>query len=217
MLDLDESQKPPFSQEEIRILGCLMEKQLTTPKSYPLTMNSLMLACNQKTSREPVMTMNEGDVGHIARSLIEFGFITIQNSGRAQRVEHRVRSKLGINQKQQAILAVLFLRRPQTLNEIKTRTERMADFDGIADVQSILDDWMSGENPMVIRLPAEGGRRENRYFHTLGDDDLEALKTEMPASTSSSGSSGRKADCCAELLERIEALEKRLADLEELI
>lgn len=216
MLDLDETQKPPFSKEEIRILGCLMEKQLTTPKSYPLTMNSLMLACNQKTSREPVMNMTEGDVGHITRSLIEFGCVTIQNSGRAQKVEHRMRTKLGINQKQQAILAVLFLRRPQTLNEIKTRTERMADFAGTHEVQEILNDWMEGAKPTVIRLPASSGRREDRYFHTLGDEDLEALQDEAPVSTTAGGSA-RKDNHYDELLERIEALEKRVKDLEEMI
>ena len=216
MLDLDENPKPPFNKEEIRILGCLMEKQLTTPKGYPPTMNSLMLACNQKTSREPVMNMTEGDIGHITRSLIEFGCVTIQNSGRAQKVEHRMRTKLGINQKQQAILAVLFLRRPQTLNEIKTRTERMADFAGVHEVQEILNDWMAGEKPTVIRLPASSGRREDRYFHTLGDEDLETLQDEVPISTSS-GSTARKDNHYDELLERIEALEKRVKDLEEMI
>ncbi len=74
---LDDSAKPPFTPEEVRILGCLMEKQLTTPNNYPLTINSLTLACNQKTSREPVMNLKEGDVGHIARGLVEFGWIVI--------------------------------------------------------------------------------------------------------------------------------------------
>lgn len=212
MLNLDESQKPPFSTEEIRILGCLMEKQLTTPNNYPLTMNSLMLACNQKSSREPVMKMTEGDVGHITRSLIEFGWIIIQNSGRTQRVEHKAALKLKLDQKQQAILAVLLLRRPQTLNEIKSRTERMAEFSGVGEVQQILDDWLAAENPIIIRLPAAAGRREDRYFHALGNEDLKALRSEAPPTAASS--SPRKQDGCAELLERVEALEKRLSELE---
>jgi hypothetical protein len=211
MLNLDEDQKPPFSDEEIRILGCLMEKQLTTPNNYPLTMNSLMLACNQKSSREPVMQMTEGDVGHIARSLVEFGWVIIQNSGRTQRVEHKAALTLKLDQKQQAILAVLMLRRPQTLNEIKTRTERMADFSGAEEVQQILDDWLSAENPLVVRLPAAAGRRENRYFHTLGTEDLEVLQHEAPAATTATP---RKQDCCDELRQRIDALEQRLAELE---
>lgn len=212
MLDIDENQKPPFSEEEIRILGCLMEKQLTTPNNYPLTMNSLMLACNQKSSREPVVKMTEGDVGHITRSLIEFGWIIIQNSGRTQRVEHKAALKLKLDQKQQAILAVLLLRRPQTLNEIKSRTERMAEFSGADEVQQILDAWLAAENPMIVRLPAAAGRREDRYFHTLGNEDLEALRSEAPQTATSAAP--RKQDCCAELLERVAALEKRLAELE---
>lgn len=211
MLNLDEQPKPPFTEEEIRILGCLMEKQLTTPNNYPLTMNSLMLACNQKSSREPMMKMTEGDVGHITRSLIEFGWTIIQNSGRTQRVEHKAALKLKLDQKQQAILAVLMLRRPQTLNEIKTRTERMAEFSGVDEVQQILEDWMSAEPPLVVRLPAPAGRREDRYFHTLSTENLEVLKAETPQSAAPSP---RKQDCCAELAERVEALEKRLAELE---
>lgn len=216
MLAIDEEQKPPFSPEEIRILGSLMEKQLTTPNNYPLTMNSLMLACNQKSSREPVMGMTEGDVGHISRSLIEFGWTTIQNSGRTQRVEHKVRQTLKMTEQQQAILAVLMLRRPQTLNEIKTRTERMADFSGPDEVLSILEDWMTGENPLVVRLSAGAGRREDRYYHTLGDEVLEDVATEA-ASSSTGSSTPRKQACCAELQERVEALEKRLSELEALL
>lgn len=212
MLNLEEDQKPPFSDEEIRILGCLMEKQLTTPNNYPLTMNSLMLACNQKSSREPVMKMTEGDTGHIARSLVEFGWVIIQNSGRTQRVEHKATLKLKLDQKQQAILAVLMLRRPQTLNEIKTRTERMAEFSGAEEVQQILDEWLNAENPLVVRLPAATGRREDRYFHTLGTEDLTALQEEAPATTTAAP---RKHNCCDELRERIDKLEKRLAALEE--
>ncbi|MEZ5538207.1 MAG: YceH family protein [Thiolinea sp.] len=211
MMSLDEDQKPPFSDEEIRILGCLMEKQLTTPNNYPLSINSLMLACNQKSSREPVMKMKEGDVGHIARSLVEFGWVTIQNSGRTQRVEHKAALKLKLDKKQQAILAVLMLRRPQTLNEIRTRTERMAEFSGTEEVQQILDNWLKADKPLVVRLPAAAGRREDRYFHTLGTEDLEALQNEAPATSTAAS---RRQDCCEELLERIEALEKRLAELE---
>lgn len=216
MLDFDDEQpKPPFDAEEIRVLGCLMEKQLTTPNNYPLTMNSLLLACNQKSSREPVMNMTEGKVSHIAKALIEEGWTTIQNSGRAQRVEHKVSSKLELSQQQQAILAVLMLRRPQTLNEIKSRTERMAEFSSIAEIQQILDDWLNAEQPLVIRLPASAGRREDRYFHTLGDEDLTALQEEVPSSTSPK-TSRSQADYTA-LEARVTELEQRLSELEKLL
>ncbi|MEZ5453438.1 MAG: DUF480 domain-containing protein [Thiothrix sp.] len=209
----DEPQKPPFSAEEIRILGCLMEKQLTTPNNYPLTFNSLVQACNQKSSREPVMNLTEGKVGHIAKNLVEEGWAIIQNSERAQRVEHKVSRRLQLNQKQQAILAVLLLRRPQTLNEIKTRTERMADFTSTDEIHDILDAWITAENPLAIRLPAGTGRREDRYFHTLGAENLDDLQEE-PATYTTTQSSAERQDCCSRLEARIAELEQRLAALE---
>ncbi len=227
MHNSDAPVKPPFSAEEIRILGCLMEKQLTTPNNYPLTMNSLMLACNQKTSREPLMNLKEGDVGHITRSLIEFGWVIIQNSGRAQRVEHKMHRTLKLNQQQQAVLAVLMLRQPQTLNEIKTRTERMAEFNGVQDILSLLEAWMAGDQPLVIRLPASQGRREDRYYHTLGTDDAQALQAELSAmSEQSFDSPATAADTQTsvidnatyeELVTRMNQLEQRVATLESLL
>lgn len=214
----EDVQKPPFSAEEIRILGCLLEKQLTTPNNYPLTLNALMQACNQKSSREPIMNLNEGKVSHIAKTLVEDGWAIIQNSERAQRVEHKASRRLNLNPKQQAVLAVLLLRRPQTLNEIKTRTERMADFASTDEIQRILDAWISADNPLAIRLPAGSGRREDRYFHTLGTEKREDLQEE-PAShpTTPSASANRQQDCCAHLEARIAELEQRLSTLENLL
>ena len=213
MQTLDESTKPPFSAEEIRILGSLMEKQLTTPNNYPLTINSLMLACNQKTSREPLMNLKEGDVGHIARSLIEFGWIVMQNSGRAQRVEHKMQRKLNLTQQQQAVLAVLMLRRPQTLNELKLRTERMAEFKQPEEIRTLLEAWLNADQPLVIKLPPQAGQREERYYHTLGTESFETLQTE--AATAKQPEANVMDDSLYEsLLKRIEDLERRLEDLE---
>lgn len=214
MLLDDEPSKPPFTAEELRVLGCLMEKQLTTPNNYPLTMNSLVLACNQKSSREPVMNLTEGKVAHTAQDLVESGWAVIQNSGRAQRVEHKANRQLKLDQKQQAILAVLILRRPQTLHEIKTRTERMADFDNMEEIQEILDTWLTDEEPLVVRLPAAAGRREDRYYHTLGTEELEALQAETPAAAATSQASPARNHCCEELQARVDELEQRLAILE---
>lgn len=213
MQTLDESTKPPFSAEEIRILGSLMEKQLTTPNNYPLTINSLMLACNQKTSREPLMNLKEGDVGHIARSLIEFGWLVMQNSGRAQRVEHKVQRKLNLTQQQQAVLAVLMLRRPQTLNELKLRTERMAEFKQPEEIRTILEGWLKTEKPLVIKLPPQAGQREERYYHTLSTESFETLQTE--AATSKQPEANVMDESLYDgLLKRIEDLERRLDYLE---
>ncbi|MGB3918707.1 YceH family protein [Thiothrix litoralis] len=210
----DEQPRPPFSAEELRILGCLMEKQLTTPASYPLTFNSLTNACNQKSSREPVMNLTEGVVGHTAKVLVEGGWTAIQYSERAQRVEHQVERRLKLNRKQQAILCVLLLRRPQTLNEIKTRTDRMADFASTDEIREILEAWMADAKPMVVRLPAGGGRREDRYFHTLGTETLDELQTTEPASPSTNHSGTARQDYYAQLEARVADLEQRLASLE---
>lgn len=210
----DEQPRPPFSAEELRVLGCLMEKKLTTPASYPLTFNSLTNACNQKSSREPVMNLEEGMVGRTAKVLVEGGWTAIQYSDRAQRVEHHVDRCLKLNRQQQAILCVLLLRRPQTLNEIKTRTERMADFTHTDEIREILEAWMMASKPLVVRLPAGAGRREDRYFHTLGTETLDELQTTEPASVSVSRPSAPSQDRYAQLEARIAELEQRLAALE---
>lgn len=213
MSTFDDTQKPPFSIEEIRILGSLMEKQLTTPNNYPLTINSLMLACNQKTSREPIMNLKEGDVGHIARSLIEFGWIVMQNSGRAQRVEHKVQRKLNLTPQQQAVLAVLMLRRPQTLNELKMRTDRMAEFKQAEEIRTILESWLKTEQPLVVKLPPQAGQREERYYHTLGTESLETLQAEAYA-TKLPETHEANESLYESLLKRIEDLERRVEHLE---
>ncbi len=212
----DDSQpKPPFTAEELRILGCLLEKQLTTPNNYPLSFNSLTLACNQKSSREPIMNLTEGMVGHTAKDLVEMGWATIQNTERAQRVEHKVARHLKLTPKQQALLAVLLLRHPQTLNELKTRTERMANFTNTEEIKAILDAWMQGEKPLIRYLPASG-RREARYFHTWSMESVEQLQQELVTSEDNLGEANHatvKADY-AQLEARVAELERRLAALE---
>ncbi|HMT94536.1 DUF480 domain-containing protein [uncultured Thiothrix sp.] len=210
---LDDTQKPPFSAEELRILGSLMEKQLTTPNNYPLTINSLMLACNQKTSRDPIMNLKEGEVGHIARSLIEYGWLVIQNSGRAQRVEHKVQRKLNLTPQQQAVLAVLMLRRPQTLNELKTRTDRMAEFTQPEQIRTILEGWLKNEQSLVMKLPPQAGQREERYYHTLGTETLANLQTEI-CSAKTDELPELSTSMYESLLKRIEDLERRIEYLE---
>lgn len=210
---LDDTQKPPFSAEELRILGSLMEKQLTTPNNYPLTINSLMLACNQKTSRDPIMNLKEGEVGHIARSLIEYGWLVIQNSGRAQRVEHKVQRKLNLTPQQQAVLAVLMLRRPQTLNELKIRTDRMAEFTQPEQIRTILEGWLKAEQPLVMKLPPQAGQREERYYHTLGTETLASLQTES-CSAKTDEVPELSTSMYESLLKRIEDLERRIEYLE---
>ena len=191
---------------EARVLGSLMEKELTTPDYYPLTMNSLMLACNQKSNREPLMNLTLGKVGHTVTQLAERELVRIDYGERAQRVLHRLNVVLGLNRKRLAVLTVLLLRRPQTLNEIRIRTERMADFQGPEEVLAVLEELMARDPPLVVCLPKGPGQREDRYYHSLcGPVEPEApartippLPTEEPAATG-----------------RIDDLEQRVAQLEE--
>ncbi len=200
-----------FTAEEARVIACLMEKQLTTPHNYPLTLKSLVVASNQKSNREPVMRLTEGEVGHIINLLEEQGYVSIEYGERAYRVYHRMRSKLTLEPKQQAVLTVLMLRKPQTLNDLKARTSRMADFSGTEGIEEILVDFMQRDTPLALRFPAASGRREDRYAHTLCGEVTEE-QIQQPYAKAEKDDPDRMA-----LLEaRISDLEKRVGDLEEI-
>lgn len=199
-----------FTTEEARVIACLMEKQLATPNNYPLTLNSLVTASNQKSNREPVMKLTEGEVGHIINLLAEPGYISIEYGERAYRVFHRMRSKLTLEPKQQAVLTVLMLRKPQTLNDIKARTSRMADFSGTEEIEEILEGFMNRETPLALCFPAGSGRREDRYAHTLcGEVTEEQIKQTYTKPDKDDP------DRLALLEARIADLEERVRDLEE--
>ncbi len=196
-----------FNPLEARVVACLMEKQLATPNSYPLTMNSLQLACNQKSNREPVMNLTEGQIGHTVNQLQSRKLVGVEYSGRANKITHRVMTELDINREHQAILAMLMLRGPMTLNEIHTRTQRMADFNSHAELQQHLDELMQRETPWVVSIPRGPGQREDRYAHLLcGPPD--------PADVQRAAASAPRAAARSELEQRIEALEQRLQRIE---
>ena len=203
-----------LSPEEARVLAALMEKQLTTPKNYPLTLNSLMLACNQKSNREPVMKLQEGQVGKLVNSLADRDLASIEYGDRANRIFHKMRGAFSLDQHQQAILTVLMLRKPQTLNDIKTRTARMVDFTDNQEILDILEDFMSRETPLAVRLPKGNGRREDRYSHLLcGEINEEIILTKKTVTKPSFDETIDK-DTKEDLLKRISKLEERLDALE---
>jgi uncharacterized protein YceH (UPF0502 family) len=201
-----------FNAVEARIVACLMEKQLTTPNNYPLSMNSLMLACNQKSNRIPVMNLTEGEIGHAVNQLESRRLVGVDYGGRATHVTHRVMTEFDINRKQQAILAVLMVREPLTLNDIKTKTGRMEDFSDIEDVKSTIDSLMERDNPLVICLPKGPGRREDRFTHLLcGEVDIEEVAAPVKSSAPT------QASRIDELENRIEQLENKISKLMELL
>jgi uncharacterized protein YceH (UPF0502 family) len=192
---------------EVRVLGCLIEKQLTTPEAYPLTLNALVLACNQKTSREPVLNLTPGQVGQALRSLEGREMARLVMGSRADRWEHRADKALELVAAQVVLIGLLLLRGPQTINELLTRSSRMHDFDDAEQVQHHLERLISRE--LACLLPRQAGQREDRYMHVLGDPaDLQAALAARANEPQRSTASGPQD-------ERIEALEARIATLEE--
>lgn len=193
-----------FTALEARVIGSLMEKHLTTPNNYPLTINSLCNACNQKSNREPVMNLTEGQAGHTVNTLVERKLAGIDYGDRSNKISHRVCTELAIDRKQQAILTVLLLRKPQTLNDIKTRTARMVDFESIEEIHDTIIEMIEREMPLAALIPKGVGRREDRFAHSLcGEVSAEEIeKDAVPVSSIPVDN------------DRLDQLEARLAVLE---
>ena len=206
----------PFSENpltliEARILGCLIEKQATTPEAYPLTLNAAVLACNQKTSREPVLNLNPGEVGQGLRSLESRGLSRLVMGSRADRWEQRADKQLELLQAQVIVLGLLLLRGPQTLNELLTRSQRMHAFDDSGELEHLLQRMAS--RGLACQLPRQPGQREERYMHLLGDpQDLQNAIAARPSEHSDTRN--QDAPRLQELEARISALEERLLALE---
>ncbi|MNF74744.1 hypothetical protein D3C85_543880 [compost metagenome] len=195
-----------LSSTELRILGSLIEKQATSPETYPLTLNALVIACNQKTSREPVMNLSQGQVGQSLRALEGRGFTRLVMGSRADRWEHRLDKALELVPAQVILSGLLFLRGPQTVNELLTRSGRMHDFEDAEQVIHQLERLIA--RGLAVLLPRQSGQREDRYVHTLGDPaDFEAILAARQNPVERGGS--------AVSVERIEELEARIAALEE--
>lgn len=150
---------------EVRVLGSLLEKEITTPEYYPLSLNALVAAANQKSNRDPVLHLDEGTVEEALTSLRDKGLLlAISGAGsRVPKYGHRISEKLNLGRRQLAVLCELMLRGPQTLGELRTRAERMHRFDDLAEVESVLDNMPE----LVVKLPRRPGEKEARYAHLL--------------------------------------------------
>lgn len=197
----------PLSAIDVRVLGCLIEKRETTPESYPLTQNALLLACNQKTSREPIMTLTLGQVGQSARHLEGRGLVRLVMGSRADRWEHVMGRALELVPAQIALLGLMMLRGPQTVGELLTRSARLHEFDDAEQVQHNLERLVS--RGLAVHLERQPGQREDRYMHRLGTEtDLQEAIAAMAHSVDPAPS------MTSELLNRIDALEARVQALE---
>ena len=203
---------PVLSPAQARALGCLIEKEATTPDAYPLTVNATQVAANQKTAREPVMQLSAGDVQHALRQLESLGLARQQFSSRAERYEHRTATALDLTRQQLAILGLLLLRGPQTVNELQTRSERQFQFQDADEVRHHVERMI--QRGLAVQVPRAGGQREDRYMHLLsGPVDVAAL-AEQYRSAPSGGASNAGLEARVQELETVVAsLQAQLADL----
>ncbi|MBK5929514.1 DUF480 domain-containing protein [Halochromatium salexigens] len=201
---------------EARVLGCLMEKERTTPDQYPLTLNGLVTACNQKSARDPVMKLTPGEVGHCVGQLRDRGLVHASSNGRSERFDHKLTGHFMLDRQQQALLSVLMLRGPQTTGELRTHCARLAEFAGLNAVQISLDQLAHHNPPLVRELPRQPGMREQRFVHLLcGEPKLAPPRP--AAATSEPVTVTRSVAISIEdweaLIDRIERLEAEVNEL----
>lgn len=199
-----------LSEIEVRVLGALVEKAVTTPEYYPLSINALVNACNQKSNREPVMNLDEESVRNALRSLTDQALARpAVGDSRVAKFEHRLNELYNFHRHEIAVLCVLMLRGSQTPGELRTRCERMYAFEDLDAVHSALNLLMRREPPLVKVLPRLPGTKESRFMHLLSGDAAAAMITEVPRESAiASDSVATSAD-----RERIAQLETQVSEL----
>ncbi|QNI37406.1 YceH family protein [Edaphobacter albus] len=207
---------------QVRVLGSLIEKEITTPENYPLSLNALVNACNQRSSRDPVLELTDDEVRQALHTLEDQGFITTVHDARVPKYEHRARTVLNLRRDETAVICLLMLRGPQTPGELRGRSERLYAFDDISSVQSTLDRLASREasteppaspgatGPLVVMLPRQPGSRESRYAHLLSG----APEIPQVASSSSTPYAPSLAERVTELESALNHLNETLATLQ---
>ncbi|MDZ7360962.1 MAG: YceH family protein [candidate division KSB1 bacterium] len=198
-----------LSNEEARVFGCLIEKSQATPEYYPMTLNALVAACNQKTSRDPVVDYAPDEVEEALRSLKEKGLCAfISGGGRVTKYAHRGgENGLELSSQQLAVLSVLLLRGPQTVGEIKGRTERQFEFSSLEAVEQTLEGLMAGEKHFVEKAPRRAGQKEDRYRHLFF-----VYQDESEENQEASGVPSLRAEM-EEMKKRVAALETEIAKI----
>lgn len=206
-----------LSATELRVLGALMEKEISTPEYYPLSLNGLVAAANQKSSREPVMSLSEVEVRAALASLEDQELVSVDHGSRVQRYEHRARTVFHLRRDETALVCLLLLRGPQTPGELRSRADRLHNFEDLEAVVATLarlgQPTEQRSVAMVVQLSRQPGAKEMRYAHTLGDP---ASFVSVPQVASSAGSSADGALKTATLADRVAHLEaevERLCDL----
>ena len=211
-----------LNENEARVIGCLIEKSIVTPDQYPMTLNALTNACNQKSSREPVMSLTPGEVQHTIRMLEEKHLARTEENFKSRSEKYSQRfcgtrySDLDLDPAQVAVVCLLLLRGPQTPGELKTRSGRLHNFADNSEVVVALDSMVNREcDALLVKLPRTAGRKDSEYMHLFsGPIDVEAYASQTRAAKSSAGS---VQSSVAELTERIDRLEAEVAELKLLL
>jgi uncharacterized protein YceH (UPF0502 family) len=201
-----------LSEVETRVLGSLVEKELTTPEYYPLSLNALVNACNQKSNRDPVMNLDEEAVREAVHTLDKKGLAGAADNmvSRVNKYEHRLQEAYNFTRHETALLAELLLRGPQTPGELRSRADRMHRFDDLGIVQTTLQRLMKREPPLVKVLPRQPGTKEARYAHLLsGDVEVSVALPQAGVAATSSG------DRIARLEGQVENLQSEITDLKQ--
>ncbi|MEA2080260.1 MAG: DUF480 domain-containing protein [Pseudomonadota bacterium] len=211
---------------EARVIGCLIEKEITTPDQYPLSLNALSGACNQKSNREPVMALDESTVQQTLDELIKKRLVLDKSGFGSRVVKYRHRfcnsefGNLKFSQQELGIICVLLLRGPQTPGELRTRTNRLCKFSDVHEVESTLAQLMERDDgPFVVRLPHEAGKRELRYAHLFSGevqiaDSTQNRDTQVPISGPDNERLDQLERLVSELRQELERLEERIGQLE---
>ena len=204
-----------LSEAEVRVLGSLAEKQVTTPDYYPLTMNALVHACNQISNRDPVVQYDERQVAEAVDSLRlkNLVYIFYGAESRVPKYKHMMREVLGLSPPELAALCVLMLRGPQTVGEVRGRTGRLYEFADLREAEATLEGLAQRDEPLVFKLPRQAGRKEARYAHLLsGQPVVEDEAESQPASTAPR-SRGAESERVARLEAEVERLSGELAEM----
>ena len=201
----------PLSEIEARIVGSLVEKQLTTPEYYPLTLNALTAACNQKSNRDPVMSLGETEIMGAIDSLRDKNLVYLfyGSGSRSVKYKHMLPSVYELDEAGVAITAVLLLRGPQTLGELRERTGRLHEFGGLNEVQETLDGLIRRDEPIVVKLERQPGQKEARYAHLLSGEVTQEAIAPAARSAASGGGSNERVE---KLESEVEALRNELAE-----
>lgn len=205
---MEDNKLPQLSSEEIRVLGALIEKSRTTPDYYPLTLNSLITACNQKSARNPIVEYEQDTVLEAIDGLKKKSLLAnVLGDGRAVKYRHAIAVKYPLDPSEITVLGLLFLRGPLTVGEIKNMAGRMYDYEDLEEVQKVLTTLSSSEIPFVAQMERKPGQKEARYYHLFSD------VPEFIESTAQTSNPGK----IQELEERIDALETQVAELKKVL